>query len=536
MKKRNLFAVLFVLLVAPACLLPGVFLGNRGGISPEFQYIFDIPADPVRVAATLETGSQAEALVPLSGGTLSVTAADGTTFRLDIPSGALVTDTFIRMTPVSAIEGMPFGSQPHAVQFEPEGLQLYALATLTITPAQEIPLDQQIFFGYQGAGENLTLAAPVADSREIKILLDHFSGYGVTKGLLADIEPVRQRIGGDAESRIRSALAELLGQERQRQLLGNGETNPEFEAKFQELLRQYEEQVVKPRIAAAGESCAAGRLAIQTVLGYERQRQLLGLSEDGAGASLTDKGLMDTVAEVCMKEEYEMCRDDHIIHRIIPAWLGLERQFQLLGVTDGTTANATLEKAKDYVRKCLTFELQFHSETTVDSGEGGGYDSTVESTVKLQFNPDDLTFKSQAPLVNTAFTFKAPGCNVTSNRGGSTFEVLSLAYTPDTHSPTDALGYVRDLNLVYFPEKTGESFTVTCKDSPPYTSPPSPLWWGVFIVTHESELDPSSGGFSATDWEILGGEYFAKKEWDVETHYGVSEIEVGTLKLYHRPE
>jgi hypothetical protein len=536
MKKRILFAVLFVMLVTPACLLPGALFGGGGNIPPELEYIFDIPSEPVWVTATLDSGKQAEALVPPGGGSVNVTGTDGTVFRLDIPDGALITDTLIRMTPVSQLDGMPFGSEAYAVQFEPEGLQLYALATLTITPAQEIPLDQQIFFGYQGAGDNFTLAAPVMDSREIKIVLDHFSGYGVSKGFLADIEPVRQRIGGDAESRIRSAMAELLTQERQRQFLGNGEDNPEFAAKLEELMRQYEEQVVKPRIAAAGESCAAGRLAIQTVLGYERQRQLLGMSEDGVGASLMDNGLMDTVAEVCMKEEYEMCRDDHVIHRILPAWLGLERQYQLLGLEEGGARPAALENAKEYVRKCLTFELQFHSEVSVDSGYGGGYDSAVESKVKLQFNPDDISIKGQAPLVNTAFTFKVPECSVTSNRGGSTFEAISLAYIPDTKSLTDTLGYVRDFKLIYFPEKTTESFTVACEDSPPYTSPPSPMWWGHFMPAHESELDMSSGGFLAADWEIFGGEYFAKKEWIKETHFGVSEVEVGTFKLYHKPQ
>lgn len=527
MKKFVNFILVFVLFAATACRLPGVLFGGNN-VPPELQYVFEIPDNPISVKPTLDNGTQAEGIFSTSGGTLTATGSDGTVYRLDLPANALATDTLIRMTPVRQIEGMPFGSDQFAVQFEPEGLQLYANATLTIIPSREIPIDQQIFFGYQGLGENLVLLPPVVDSSEIRIVIMHFSGAGVSKGLLADVEPVRARIGGDAERRIQSALAEKLQQERQRQLLGDESGEPmDWESYFQ----QYEEQVVKPRIAAAGESCAAGRLALQTVLGFERQKQLLGMADDNS--SSIDRGLMGTVADVCMKEEYELCRDEHIVHRIIPAWLGLERQAQLLGAVDENSISSTLEKAKEYVRKCLTFELRFESQATFDDG-GDGYDSSVESKIKIQFNPADLSMKGEAPLVNTEFEFRVKGCSVNSVRGGDTFTVASLGIIPDTKSPTDELGYVRDFKLIYYPGNTKESFTVSCPDAPPYPSPPGPLWTGIFLVSHQGELSQSEGGFVAEDWEIFGNEYFAKKEWIKETAEGT--VEAGTFKLYHKPE
>jgi len=524
MKKFIYFVLVFVFFVTTACRLPGLLLGGNS-VPPELEYIFEIPSDPISIKPTLENDTQAEGVFSTSGGTLTATGSDGTIYRLDIPANALVTDTLIRMTPVRQLEGMPFGSDQFAVQFEPEGLQLYANATLTIIPSQEIPVDQQIFFGYQGLGENLVLLPPVIDSSEIKIVIMHFSGAGVSKGLLADIEPVRARIGGDAERRIQSAVAEYLQRERQRQLLGQGEGEPLDLSGF---FKEYEDQVVKPRVAAAGESCAAGRLALQTKLGFERQKQLLGMADDNS--SSIDMGLMDTVADVCMKEEYELCRDDHIIHRILPAWLGLERQYQLLGSEGGPTQ----EKAKEYVRKCLTFELRFESQGTFDGGGGDGYDSSVESKIKIQFNPNDFSFKGEAPLVNTEFEFRAEDCKVNSVRGGDTFTVNSLAIISDTKSPTDELGYTRDFKLIYYPGNTKESFTVSCPDTPSYTSPPTPLWTGIFLPSHESELSEADGGFIAEDWEVFGDEYFAKKEWIKETSEGT--VEAGTFKLYHKPE
>ncbi len=240
----------------------------------------DIP-DAVGISVALDQANSTEAVIPVEGGSISATGADGTRYDLEIPADALSNETRIKITPVSSVSDMPFGGElSNAVHLEPEGLFFNNFAILTITPAQEIPIDQQIFFGYEGDGQNLVFAPPVVDAREIKIQILHFSGYGVTKGFLADTEPVRQRLGGDAEARIQSQVAEYLSRERQRQLLGQNDSGAE-PLDFEDYFRQYEEQVVKPRVAAAGESCAAGRLALQTVLGLERQRQLLGYGDGG---------------------------------------------------------------------------------------------------------------------------------------------------------------------------------------------------------------------------------------------------------------
>jgi hypothetical protein len=546
----------------------GVIVNRTQTVTGEFNYIFNESQDAFSISVTLDPTQSVEGVIPVEGGILTAKGADGTVYTLDIPGDALLTETKIKMTPVGNVTGLPFGGeQTYAVQFEPEGLNFNNFVILTIAPAQEIPLDQQITFGYQGEGKGLVLAPPVVDSNEIKIQMLHFSGSGVTKGLLADTEPVRQRLGGDTEARIQSLVAEQLSRERQRQLLGTGDAEGST-IDFEDLFKQYEEQVVKPRLAAAGESCAAGRLALQTVLGLERQRQLLGASDENGTFSQQIADLMKTVAKVCIQEEYELCVDEHIIHRMIPVWLGMERQYQLLGLADEGAQPEELKLAKDLTQKCLTFELQFESDGNFDDGEGGGYESVVKSKVKLQFNPDEFKIKGQSALINDSFEFRVPGCSVTSNRGGSTFDGISLTYDTDTHSPTDELGYVRDFKLIYWPGTTSENFTVTCPDDPPYTSPPTGLWSGLYLVLHFDEVDQGNGagletppmpdmsatmdgpgigapvfampqmaaggGYVASDWEMQSGDYLAKKEW-IKEDAGLGLTEAGTLKLYHRP-
>ena len=94
---------------------------------------------------------------------------------------------------------------------------------------------------------------------------------------------------------------------------------------------------------------------------------------------------------------------------------------------------------------------------------------------------------------------------------------------------------MRDLKLTYFPGNTSEVFIVTCEDTPPFSMPPTPLWTGIFLPLHQGELDMAGGGFLAENWEVTGGEYFAKLEW-IRDDAGTGITETGTFKLYHKPE
>lgn len=493
----------------------------------ELAWIFETPAAPFDVAVELDDDRTAEALIPLDGGSISATGADGTVYTLEIPEDALLSETMIGLTPVTSVAAMPFGGeQTYAVQLSPEGLFLQNFAILTITPAADIPLGEQIVFGYQEQGSDLILAAPVVDSSEIKINVLHFSGNGVTKGFLADIEPVRERLGGDAERRLQSAISEALIRAQQEGANVDSDS-------FAEVLRQYIEQVIKPRVAAAGESCANGQLAIQTVLGFERQVQLLGTQEDLLAGVPDLPELVETVARVCVIEEFELCVEEHIIHRMFPVWLGFERQFQLLGGLPGDEG-AALREARDLTVKCLTFRLEFESTGTLDLVDSG-YDSSVTSEITLRFNPDGLKISGEAPLVNTEFEYSFASCNVTTTRGGGTFLVFDLMYegapgaSAQYDSGPEVFGHITDFTLTYHPGTSGENATANCPRNPPLSLPPH-AWSVAFGINHADEL--TEVGLTAINWKILGGELFAQREWDL-ANAQVSEE--GSFELYHTP-
>lgn len=490
--------------------------------------IVEAPFDPVNVDVVLDAAKLVEALIPVEGGAVSTTGADGTVFTLEIPTDALMAETTIGLTPVASISGMPFGGdRPYAVQLSPDGLFLQNFATLTIAPAEDIPADHQIVFGYLHDGKDVILAAPVVASSEIKINVLHFSGNGVTSGTTADLDPLRERLGGSAERRMESIISERVAIERQRQLLGR--SDGEDTGDITELLRQYEEQVVNPRVAAAGESCAAGKLAQETVIAYERQRQLLGMS-DGNGPDRYP-GLFDKVARTCVLEEFAACVEHHRIFLMLPIYLSLLRQNSRIP----TYSPGTIAEARDLTIKCLTFKLQFASTGELDAGSGG-YTSTVTSDLTLRFHPEEFSIDGMADLVNTDFDFRMP-CPATNIPGGDVFVVFKLSYEVEGGEPDEDGNYpdaaVSDMRLVFMPGVTTESAIVhACKDMGEYTVPPFAAWTQTWIANHIGDFDATESGYLATDWEMSGGDLFAEKEWS-RAEGPVSEE--GTFKLYHTP-
>ncbi len=540
MKRRLLFSVLvlFALAAISGCAsdssepttsgatsVPPVLSGTTSQPT-DLAWIYDTPYDPINLTITLDESHQAEAVIPVEGGILTATGLDGTTYTLEIPPDALPVETHISLTPVENLAGLPFSDEKaYAVQLAPEGLAFLNFVTLTIIPAQDIQLGEQIMFGFQADGQALSLTMPGMDPGSIQIQLLHFSGAGVSKGLLADTEAVRRRLGGEVEARLESAIAAALQQARQ-----DGQSVESLAATLQGYLNEYMEKVVKPRVAAAGESCAAGRLAIETLLRAERTLALLGLSSEDSSLRSQLADVIGTMSEVCMKEEYELCRDDHIVHRIVTAWLTLLRQMQLIGAD----SSGLEQQGREYVEKCLRFELELDSTALTQFGPAL-FESRVTSKVSLQatVNGFEVTIEGEAPAYNESFTVTLPGCTTEPTRGGGTFSVLRLNFDIDTTSVEDKLGFVRDLRLLYEPGTTSETFTMTCAGF----SPPAPavLWSELFVVAHEDDM--SSEGFLAQGWEILAEELFATKEWnETKNVEGGTVTENGSFNLYHRPQ
>lgn len=313
--------------------------GTTSGTTSRPAGLFTAAANPINLALTLDSASNATSkTVPSIGAsTITATGSDGTTYRLDIPDGALLQDTVITMTPVSSISNLPFsGGLGGAVKLEPEGLFFYKDVTLTIVPKVAIPLQNQVFFGFSASGEDLILGTPVRPyGTGIQLSLQHFSGGGIANGVSAEKAAVLNRIANRVESRLASEVGDALAKGREDALKGGSDANAI--ATLIDSFTEYENSVVNNRITAAmaaSASCADGTKAVQTLLGYERQRQLLGLSQSSAYGQLAD--LIASGESKCREEAIASCQaksDPGILKRFD---FTAARQHQLMG-GDGMT-------------------------------------------------------------------------------------------------------------------------------------------------------------------------------------------------------
>lgn len=493
---------------------------------------------PVDLTVVLDAERAVEQLVPITGGVVTATGSDGTTYALDIPPDALPVETTIGLTPTVTVDGLPPGAggprgATYAVQMSPEGLSLLNFATLTIVPAAQIAPNEQVAFGYRGDGKDVIAAAVVVDSPEIKIRVLHFSGAGVTGGGSGDVDPTYIALGSDAERRFESTINELIQAERQRQL--RNEAGEESLVKqIGEVLDQFEAEVVKERVRAASDSCDAGKAAVQTVLTLQRTRQLLGLEgSDTSSADLAD--VLNKTVRACVLEEFEVCVEHHRFFWMLTLYHTAIRQHALFPVlTPGTLA-----EVRDLTIKCLTFRLKLESTAHLNQA-GWIHDSSVTAEVILRLNPEALLINGAAQYVNTMYESHMPSCTVATTTGGATIAVLGLVYEFESGKP-DSNGFYPDAgisgyDLRYAVDNSGETAAIACPDSFALPASPYPVWSLCYYDARVDQIDTGSG-LRQNEWDLhpAGEELLADKSWDKVGIEDPACNEKGSFELYHAP-
>ncbi len=236
---------------------------------------FTTPGKSLDVKVQLDKKQTASGKVTPAGGSVSLTAADGSKFTLDVPAKAVDADTTITMTAVKIIEGAPLAEGPMAaVQLEPSGLFFKEIATLTIVPAKELPVKDQIVFGYEGDGKDYHLAVVDPKSKEIKIKLMQFSGAGVGSRSDSAWAANLQIQASDASTRLLQKLGEATQSDRETNVFGGDEN--QAGAIVDSILDQFYDQVVLKEIAAAELDCKHAKQALDDLIRLEALRHVLG--------------------------------------------------------------------------------------------------------------------------------------------------------------------------------------------------------------------------------------------------------------------
>jgi hypothetical protein len=195
--------------------------------------------DPGLTKVQTDDARAAIAAITADGGTVSATGADGTTYRLAIPAGALPGTTTISLYPVTGLAGLPTGASLGAgVQFLPDGLQLLAPATLTIQLAPGAA-EAKTGLAWRGDAVGIHAAPALVHSRTITMQVLHFSGDGVGE---IPLEPIgRCTTNDELEQQLANDLV--------------SSTDPTI---FKALLRQCYVKYVAPELEADTEVATNG--------------------------------------------------------------------------------------------------------------------------------------------------------------------------------------------------------------------------------------------------------------------------------------
>ena len=158
-------------------------------------------------------------------------------------------------------------------------------ATLTITPSVPVPVGDQTFLGFSGAGNDLHLVSPASPGQAIQMRIGHFSGGMIGTGTPAQRAAFYLTRAADEEARLDQEVARVVGQARQKALLGIDDGTA-AQASIDSYFASYWDLVIQSYVAAANTSCSNAKRAQRAYLGFERKYQLLGFTNpyDSNGA------------------------------------------------------------------------------------------------------------------------------------------------------------------------------------------------------------------------------------------------------------
>jgi hypothetical protein len=359
-----------------ACTLLVGSCGGRTGDSGTGWLAGD--GKPVNLALTFDPANGEAKVITPQGGSVSTSGDDGTLYQLHIPEGALFSDVRISMIPVASVKQLPLkrGSIA-AVHLKPDGLRLLKPATLRIRARTEVPVAEQVAFAYFGNGKDAHLHPLNRDRSRIELPILHFSGYGFGRAAPNDPGRIALQYSADKEARLAAKLADVLSRER---------AKPESEhsnelAAMAAFLAQYYKEVLRPlmRIAETDERMA--ECALQRVLAWQRQMQVMGMVNDDdptpgwpeleqlrkEGAASGEK-IAANAREKRLERAVKRCREEHDFSAITEL-VAMERQAQLVGAGGAPD----LARAMDAVKDCMSFEVEFHSLMEFKTPSGGSY-------------------------------------------------------------------------------------------------------------------------------------------------------------------
>ena len=456
-------------------------------------------ANPLSVTVTADTSRAVTQTIPIEGGTLTVTATNGTRYTLVIPADALLSDEEIVMTPLASMADVPLsGGQVIGVQLAPNGLRLMQPATLTIEGAPAFdPTLQVVGFGYQERGDEFHLRPVLTNGSSYTVKLFHFSGYGVAAG-------TQQEIQAQAADHAPTAPDDAMAQ--------GAAADPDADG-LPQLIKWYETALVHDLTEGrGGDMSSLERATFYFPIWVEFAKQD-GLEEELAEYIAEGWKHLFIGLGNAIDFGYAACKEGDASQVVkLIRWVRITRSMPAAPRREWISDNWLNNTAKQKALGCATFEMDFDSTLAQDVPNvpwvGQSHDSHLRAeNIRVQFDLNGkLVTPSQAPLTYQSFNLAGsmPGCASSTSTTGGTFNLthgrINLNYN---------WGETPKFNFKFDPGHPEEFITHTCPKGVQLHFEPK-FWNTGFWLIHWDELRMEEMFFEFTQWRYVGKSLYAE--------------------------
>ncbi len=480
------------------------------------------------VGAHLDESLAVSAVIPHSGGSLSVKGADGSVFTLTLPDGALLSDEEITMTPVTSVDRLPLsGGLVSAVQLGPEGLRFFEPVTLIISPPGVVSVDEETTFAWRGTGEEFILFPPDPTAQSaVTLSIFRLSGYGVGRGSSGDRAAQQARSPQSVDDNLDQDLQAPAAEERKFLRMGgalgkslatrpfrpSGKTVDQILAT--NVLTFYFLHVLSPLQPLACTDDWKGFL-LELAAFKEKVLRLTGPDATLLGGWQAYYDSVYKLLSDCYDKAYDKCKannDPLQGQEMARLYFAILRKMGTVPRVDGGK-----------IAKCLTFELRF--------------DSFIEEPPFPQNNPGATllirhTVSSVIPGISFSNTLGPnegknlvaelkyqpdfeyhPGtskCDITISGDPSVFTLAQLTLDINLFEDTGIKSV--PLSLDYDPGNPNMTLVISCNGATSVSNTDT-RWRQFYGLNHGYEF--KSPNFTARDWKIsLQGGIYATKNYN----------------------
>ena len=512
-------------------------------------------ASGTSVVAVKDDPRAVSADIDENGGTINATAADGSTFTLEIPPDALFFPRRITMTPLHHVDGFPFtGGATAGVQLEPEGLFLWKPAILTIQAAVPPPDPAAgVTYSYRGGGEEFIVYPREPNTNQVRLHVSHFSGYGegiaITPGDLEDLtycEAVKLLIA----AKLRTSPARRFDGYVQRTAQvylaqACDEISPvDLLARLRAIWEEAWGDLVYPALQGLKETCEPASFEPTLLLAFEYLHCIDSWITDPAFSQFKRDLVYAMVKEIslkCIDKAYQSCKENHDFSPEAKTILNIRKALQLAGLLDEEEAAQIGEK----LDKCIRFELSFDTALTVASTQAAApviEKFRLSAKVPLRLDGSHhYIVNGEAPLNYQVLqgSYTNVPCTLTYTTTPGTFHVERMAVDGLSLNFDSILNGLKfNADIIYEPGSPERAPTIHCPGNSA-TLPSEGRFKQAYQRLHSAEFIAEGRGYIFLKWEpILDGALIAKKKYSRSIHdRGEDELdEETTFILKHTPE